>query len=117
MKYLGEEGYLRITEKSMQVTARFQQGITAIEGLEIFGQPVMSKFGYGSSSLDITAVADELERAGWFVGRQQWPPGINMHVLPVHEPIVETYLQDLSRATELVRRGAIQSEGKAASYV
>jgi len=117
MKYLGEEGYLRITERSMRIAEAFQRGIGAIPGLEVWGRPIMTKFGYGSRAIDITAVADELERRGWFVGRQQWPPGINMHVLPVHEPIVEPYLQDLARAAALTRTGAITTEGKAASYV
>jgi len=116
MQYLGESGYLRITEHTMKLTRAFQEGIAAIPGLEVWGAPVMSKFGYGSRVLDITAVADLLEQRGWYVGRQQDPPGINMHVLPVHEPVVDHYLRDLREAAARVSRGEVKSQGKAASY-
>jgi glutamate/tyrosine decarboxylase-like PLP-dependent enzyme len=116
MRYLGEEGYLRIVAQSLRLTRAFIDGINAITGLEVWGDPVMNKFGYGSRVLDITAVADQLESRGWYVGRQQDPPGINMHVLPVHQPIVEEYLRDLAEATERVASGEVKSQGKTASY-
>ena len=100
----------------MRIVRAFQAGIRSIEGLEVLGRPVMSKYGYGSPMLDITAVADGLEARGWFVARQQWPPGINMHVFPVHQAIVEQYLDDLSAVTEEVRSGRVVSQGKAATY-
>lgn len=116
MNYLGEEGYLRIAAQSLRLTRALIEGINAIAGLEVWGDPVMNKFGYGSRVLDITAVADLLENRGWYIGRQQDPPGINLHVLPVHEPIVEAYLRDLADATARVNRGEVKSQGKTASY-
>jgi sphinganine-1-phosphate aldolase len=116
MNYLGESGYLKIAEDAMRLTRAFIDGINAIPELEVWGEPVMNKFGYGSRVIDITAVADVLEEKGWYVGRQQEPPGINMHVFPVHGPIVGTYLRDLEEAVERVGRGEVISAGKAASY-
>jgi glutamate/tyrosine decarboxylase-like PLP-dependent enzyme len=116
LRYLGEDGYRRIVGETMRVTDQLIEGINETPGLEVWGAPVMNKFGYGSRDLDIGAVADGMEARGWMVGRQKEPPGINMHVFPVHGPIADTYLRDLSDVARLVARGELESSGKQASY-
>ena len=111
--YLGEAGYRRIVGETMRVTDQLIEGINETPGLEVWGAPVMNKFGYGSRDFDIGAVADGLEARGWMVGRQKEPPGINMHVFPVHGPIADAYLRDLADVARLVARGEL--EGSAAS--
>jgi glutamate/tyrosine decarboxylase-like PLP-dependent enzyme len=116
MRTLGVDGYCRIVSETMRITGAFQEGIARIEGLEVVGKPIMNKFGYTARTLDITAVADGLEAAGWFVGRQAAPPAINMHVLPVHAAVVERYLADLASSVEEVRTGRRLTLGKEAAY-
>jgi sphinganine-1-phosphate aldolase len=116
MNFLGEEGYCRITAKSMEITRAFMDGIVEIPGLEIWAKPVMNHFGYGSRTFDTYAIADGMEQRGWVVGRQQSPPAINMHVFPVHEPIVSRYLQDLDDVVRLVAKGEITRSDKRATY-
>src|SRR5207249_2436844 len=61
MNYLGEAGYMRIVEQTMRITRTLIDGISEIPGLEVWGAPVMNKFGYGSRALVIMAVADGME--------------------------------------------------------
>lgn len=116
MNYLGQDGYRRVVAGTMRVTRRFIEGIEEIPGLEVWGRPVSNKFGFGSRTLDIGAVADGMEARGWTIGRQKTPPGINMHVSLLHEPIVDAWLRDLDDVTRRVARGEIESQGKQAAY-
>lgn len=116
MNYLGQDGYRRVVDGTMQVTRRYIDGISEIPGLEVWGVPVSNKFGFGSRALDIGAVADGMEARGWTIGRQKTPPGINMHVSLLHQPVADAWLRDLDDVTRLVARGEIESQGKAATY-
>ena len=49
LRYLGEEGYLRLVEGTMRYMKRFQDRINAIEGLTVLGRPDMSLFAYTST--------------------------------------------------------------------
>jgi len=40
---------------------------------------------------------------GWFVGRQAEPPGIHMHLNPVHAETADMYLADLRDAVAEMR--------------
>ena len=116
MNYLGQDGYRRVVDGTMNVTRRFVDGISEIPGLEVWGRPVSNKFGFGSRALDIGAVADGMEARGWTIGRQKTPPGINMHVSLLHEPVVDAWLHDLDDVAHRVARGEIESAGKQAAY-
>jgi sphinganine-1-phosphate aldolase len=116
MNYLGEEGYMRVVGETMRITRQFIDGIHATPGLEVWGRPVSNKFGYGSRVLDISAVADGMEARGWVIGRQQTPPGINMHVSLLHAPVIERYLGDLREVVRTVAAGRIEGSQTEATY-
>lgn len=117
MRYLGEEGYLRLVDGAMRYMARFKAGINAIPGLEVMGDPAMTVFGYTSRTLDIFAIADGLEQRGWLVTRDTWPvKAIRFMQSPGHEPYIDRYLADLAEVAELVRRGELVSAGGRALY-
>lgn len=116
LNYLGEAGFLRITAEVMGITDRFRQGITAIPGLFIVGEPVANKFAYSSTTLDVAAIAAGLDQHGWFAGLQADPPAINMHVQKHHGPVVDRYLDDLAQVAEDVRDGRITAQGRQAAY-
>lgn len=116
MQALGEEGYLTLVERVMTTTARLIQGINGIPGLQVWGSPAASLFGYGSRTLDIFAVADGMVAKGWFVNRQQDPPGIHLTVTPAHEPIVEEYLADLAAVAETVGKGLGRTGDSTVAY-
>jgi glutamate/tyrosine decarboxylase-like PLP-dependent enzyme len=113
---LGESGYKRLAAEVMGITDRFQQGIQNIDELRILGSPPTNKFSYTSSELPIGAIADGLERAGYFVARERAPEAIGMHAAVYHRDSVDRYLADLGDAVEQVRAGRPASGGSVAAY-
>ena len=105
MNYLGEEGYLEIARTTMETKARFAEGISAIPGLAILEPNDLAFLLYRSADpdLNIDAVAEGLAKRGWFVGRCLEPPSIQLMFNPVHAPVVEEYLDDLTEVTNQVR--------------
>jgi sphinganine-1-phosphate aldolase len=116
MMYLGEAGYCRLVGTVLRFTERLIAGIEEIPGLEVRGQPDMGLISYGSSTLDIHAIAAGLEQRGWFVQLDRQPPGIHLMLSAGHEAIVDRYLEDLAAAAEQVRRGEVTSQTREARY-
>ncbi len=115
MRYLGEDGYLRITRRVLDMRARYQGGVAQL-GFRVFAEPELSIFGYGHDTLDMGAVADRLGARGWFVSRLSQPQGIHVMLNLTHEPIVEEYLADLAAARDEVASGAARAPVAAATY-
>ena len=117
MKYLGEDGYLKLVEGTMRYIKRFQEGINAIEGLTVLGDPAMSVFAYGSEAFDIHAVAAGMEERGWLVSKETYPlDAIQFMQSPGHEPYVDEYLQDLADVVAHVADGRISAPVTQATY-
>ncbi|MBI2889820.1 MAG: aspartate aminotransferase family protein [Nitrospirae bacterium] len=117
MKYLGEEGYLRIARKIMDTTTRLQDGIRSIPELRILGRPAMSVFAFTSDRINVYALAEAMEARGWKLDRQQLPPSLHMMVTPAHERIVEPFLADLKACVgEVAAAGESPVSGQAAIY-
>ena len=117
MRYLGEEGYLRLVEGTMRYIRRFQDRINAIEGLTVLGKPDMSLFAYTSTTMDIYAIATGMEDRGWMVSKDTIPfKAIHFMQSPGHEPFVDDYLSDLEDVVELVASGKITARGPEANY-
>ena len=110
MNHLGLNGYQALAATTLETTDAFTTGIDRIPGLRVVRPYDLCIFTYGSkdSDLDINAVADAMSRRGWFVARGLKPiPSIQIAVNPVHAPIVDEYLNDLSASVEEVRAGKL----------
>ncbi|MBD1373164.1 aspartate aminotransferase family protein [Hazenella sp. IB182357] len=105
LHYLGEQGYLEKAQDIMQTTQKIQKGITAIQGLELVGEPMMSVFAFTSNDkkVNIYAVADRLELRGWHIDRQHKPECLHGMVMPSHKQIADQYLTDLKQSVAEVR--------------
>lgn len=117
MTYLGEAGYLERTQATMTYLRRWWDGVAAIDGLEVLGEPAMSVFAVASETLDMAAVANGMEARGWIVFFDSHPvPALRYMQSPGHEPHVDRYLADLRAVAEQVRRGETTGEGVRATY-
>jgi sphinganine-1-phosphate aldolase len=116
LKYLGAEGYTRLARVVMDTTGDLIEGINRIPELSVLGEPDMSVFAFTSDSLDVHAVADALDEAGWHPDRQQLPPSLHIMVTPAHENAVQPFLKALESAVERVRSGEATVTGRAAVY-
>jgi glutamate/tyrosine decarboxylase-like PLP-dependent enzyme len=114
IRYLGEEGYLRLAGAVRAASARFHEGVAAIDGLRITGDPVPGVFEISAAdgTVDIGAVADVMEDRGWHLDRQQG--GLHAIVSPSHVAVADDVLADLAVAVAESRTTA--SRGKAAGY-
>lgn len=110
INFLGEEGYLAKAAQVMEATRGFLDGIAAIDGLEVHGEPDMSLFEFGSATLDIGAVGDVMDDRGWNLDRQQG--GLHLMLFPYHRHVVGEFCADLADA--VANHGT--SRGVAASY-
>lgn len=105
LQAMGEDGYQRNAEIVMKTAQRFKEGIAAINGLRVLGNPPAGVFAYTPSDhrLNCYAIADYMTEKGWHIDRQQRPPSIHLMINPGHAHIVENYLQDLREAVDHVR--------------
>jgi sphinganine-1-phosphate aldolase len=108
MNYLGEEGYLHITETVMHATRKIQEGIRDIPGIEVLSDPEMSVFAIGSDGTDVYELADELAQRGWHFDRQHYPASLHVTVNYVHAAVTDTFLADLADAVASVRRPGLR---------
>lgn len=115
----GLEGYQELARRTMDATSRLMEGIRAIDGLEIIGDPKTSLFSFRSTkpSLNIFAVGDVMEQKGWLVDRLQRPDALHAMVTASHDKIIEQYLSDLNDAVvSVLAHPELGETGQAATY-
>ncbi len=112
MKFLGEEGYLRIAHQVMEATQKIRQGVELISGVEVLGDPEMSVLALASSEVDIYEVGDELALRGWTLDRQQFPASLHLTVNYLHVGQEDQFIGDLARAVAAARRARARTLGR-----
>ncbi|HPQ68559.1 MAG TPA: aspartate aminotransferase family protein [bacterium] len=119
MVALGEDGYLETARQIMDTTKTLMDGINAIPGLAVVARPHMSVFAFRSvdRDLNVYCVADQMEKRGWHIDRQQKPDCLHNMVTTQHTKIADVYLNDLRESVEYVRQNpGLAEEGNAAMY-
>jgi glutamate/tyrosine decarboxylase-like PLP-dependent enzyme len=114
MRYLGERGYLDLTRMLWDATQRLAEGINRIPGLQLVATPTTGVLVFGSATLDIARLAQQMESKGWSGRPQADPPSIRLLLAPYHRQIVDAFLQDLASAAASTRTGAIAMPATAA---
>lgn len=115
MNYLGEEGYLRVTERVIATRRAIEEGLKPL-GLQALGRPELSILAYGSPLHDIAAIGRGLGARGWMVGHVRQPDGIHLMLNLTHEPIVSEYLADVAQAVEEAKAAGAGGAGVVARY-
>lgn len=114
MNYLGDEGYLRLTESARATTRQLADAIGKIDGLHLRAYPDSTLLSFGAQNFDVFAVADELAKTGWYVDRQAPPDSLHCTVNAVHHQVIEEFIVDLSHAVTKVRDAG--STGSVGAY-
>ena len=111
-EHLGEEGYLRLTERAFTARKRIQAGLSAIEGIAVRGEPEATLLAFGApigaeDPVDIYAVADRLwTDGGWYCDRQSPPDSLHCTVNSVHLDVADEFIAAVASAVEFVRSSA-----------
>lgn len=88
LQALGREGYLELGRATLAASRRLREGIGAIEGLRVLGDPESALVAFGSDELDVFVLSDEARKRGWFLQPQLSYAGIpaNIHVTVTGSP-------------------------------
>ncbi len=116
---LGEKGYLDLTDRALKVRDQIIAGVESIPEIEVYGDPVgtLVSFGAKDDSLNIFAVADQLESRGWHFDRHQNPNCIHATCGASNVDSVEEFIADLrASVAEVVANPGLSEEGGAAMY-
>ncbi len=111
-QHLGEEGYLRLTERAFAARQRIQTGISAIDGIAVRGEPEATLLAFGApvgaeDPIDIYAVADRLwAEGGWYCDRQSPPDSLHCTVNAVHLDVADEFIAAVASAVDFVRNSA-----------
>lgn len=108
MKYLGEDGYLETTRKSMEVRKRLVEGIEQIEDFKCL-QNDSTMIYFRSDSLDMLTVIGGMAERGYFPFGVFNPPMLQLIPEPVSDDIINTYLASLREVAAGVKNGSITS--------
>jgi sphinganine-1-phosphate aldolase len=113
MRYLGEEGYLRLTQSARAATEALIAGLRRIPGVRVLGEPEATLVAFTFNDADAFAVGNALARRGWVLDQQQPPPSLHCTVNAVHGPVIPELLADLQVVLDDVRRSATTAPQRA----
>lgn len=108
MNYLGEDGYLKLTDQVMKTVTKIRDGAASVPGIKVLSNPDASVMALVSDRLNIYEVGDEMTLRGWHLDRQQFPPSLHLTISPYHARVVEAFLRDLSDAVAKARRPSLR---------
>ena len=100
LHHLGEDGYKRLTRVTVDTARRMADGVRAIEGVTVVGEPeahivaISTEPGW-EDRVDVFAVGDAMQARGWFHDRQRPPDSLHATVSPGNAPVIDDYLRDL----------------------
>lgn len=107
LNYLGEEGYARIVREVQEATKKLIEGINAMDGLQVLGEPAMCMFSFQSDEINVYQLADEMSKRGWYIQGQFASAGVprNLHVSVNRGNAQNTdaMLKDLRECADIVR--------------
>ncbi len=108
LNFLGEEGYMRIIKEVQDATQKLIEGVNAVPGLHVLGEPAMCMFSFASDEINVYQLADEMGKRGWYLQGQFSTPNTprNLHVSVNHGTIhnADAMLKDLRECVEIVKQ-------------
>jgi len=119
LQRLGTDGYRALARRTHEAFTRLRDGVAAIPGLVVLGEPSGPLLAYGSRDPEVAifAVGDRMDARGWSVNRVQRPEGLHAMVTAQHLAVVDEYLADLASAVAEVRANpSLARQGSAATY-
>jgi glutamate/tyrosine decarboxylase-like PLP-dependent enzyme len=98
MRYLGDDGYARVTAAARTTALALADHISAHPDLELRARPDSTLLSFGAideNRHDVFALADLLNERGWYMDRQSPPRSLHLTVHAGHEATHRDFLRDL----------------------
>lgn len=106
MQFIGDDGYLEIARKLLHARDTLSEGINAIKGLKVMGNPEMCLLAFSADNLNIFALADAMRDRGWYVQPQlafgNSKENLHLSINPSNVPETSALLKDLEECSRTV---------------
>lgn len=111
MQHLGSDGYVALTQKTLETADRMRAAVSATDGIKVVGDPKFHVFAMtsdpdSSDTIDVFALGEALAREGWYHDRQRPPDSLHSTVSAGNAKAVEQWVRDLAEAADEVRGSA-----------
>ncbi len=116
LHHLGEAGYLDLVKRMYRAKARLIDGIAGIPGMYILGVPESNVFTFTSDSCDVYAVAEMMEKQGWFLFRILKPRALHIQCDPFDDEMIDKVLTALRACVERVTKDGLRSGSDKTGY-
>jgi len=104
--HIGDEGYIDLAKELYIGTRKVVEGVQAIDGLHIQGDPAMALVAIGVDG-DAYALADAMNARGWYVQPQfayaGVPTNIHLTITPGNLHVLDDFIAELEEVWEDVR--------------
>ncbi len=102
IKYLGREGYQKISKQCMDITEMLYEGVIE-SGFEAVTEPQLNIVAFRSKELSVDELAERLENLGWAVSKSSYPRAIRVIVMPhIKKNHVKMFIEDLKSLKALL---------------
>ena len=103
MNFLGDDGYLRLTNEARNTCLHLAETISTIPELELRAWPDSTLLSFGVSpgaahTLNINDVAERLRQRKWYVDQQGPPPSLHCTVHAGHAATIDEFISDIQWA-------------------
>ena len=118
MVSVGESGYTEAARRILATGARIRDGVAAIPGLRVLGDPLWVIAFAAEDGLDVYQVMENMSHRGWSLNGLQRPAAAHIAVTLRHtQPgVADRFVSDLAESVDEVRANPGVSTGMAPVY-
>ena len=118
MVSIGASGYTEAARRILAAGARIRDGVAAIPGLSVLGDPLWVVAFAAAEGIDIYQVLENMSHRGWSLNGLQRPAAVHIAVTLRHtQPgVADRFLADLASSVQEVRANPGVSTGMAPVY-
>lgn len=121
---IGDEGYLRLAERTLAAVTEIRAGIETIDGLRLLAEPdsTLIALTAASEGFDLFTVADEMRERGWYVQPQfayeSSPVNLHLTITAANRGSEAGFVADLAASVEAARAaGPVPVDPEVAAFV
>jgi hypothetical protein len=109
LQAVGDGGYLDLARQTLSATRRLVDGMAAVPGLRVLGEPEMALVALAAQDdgVDVFEVCDEMASRGWYVqaqlGYRGLPASIHLTLTASSDQHVDALLADLADSVATAR--------------
>ncbi|MFI9817658.1 pyridoxal phosphate-dependent decarboxylase family protein [Saccharothrix variisporea] len=107
LRHIGEDGYRSLAHTALAATRVIREGVEAIEGLRVLGEPDSTLLAFTADDVDVFVVADEMRARNWYVQPQfahrSSPANLHLTVTAANAGAEEVFLADLRASVDAAR--------------